>query len=128
MNAMPDDAPAPDALPDDGYRELLLALGSAVRPFMCAGTNRTRVTSRVAALALALLEGRLGQSVNEWRRSNGLDLDTKLEEYERFVIISALERTEGNVVQATKLLGYGSRQSLYKSLRRLRIDHTVYLP
>jgi transcriptional regulator with PAS, ATPase and Fis domain len=50
------------------------------------------------------------------------DLEHLLEDYERRVITEMLKRHDGNVARATLALGLGSRQTLYKKLKRLAID------
>ncbi|HYO90384.1 MAG TPA: sigma-54 dependent transcriptional regulator, partial [Pyrinomonadaceae bacterium] len=52
-------------------------------------------------------------------RSN---LDNLLEDYERRVITETLRRHDCNVARAADALGLGSRQTLYKKLKRLAID------
>lgn len=52
-------------------------------------------------------------------RSN---LDNLLEDYERRVITETLKRHDCNVARAADALGLGSRQTLYKKLKRLAID------
>ncbi|PYS67742.1 MAG: hypothetical protein DMF69_22200 [Acidobacteria bacterium] len=49
-------------------------------------------------------------------------LDDLLESYERRVITEALRRHDCNVARASEALGLGSRQTLYKKLKRLAID------
>jgi transcriptional regulator with PAS, ATPase and Fis domain len=49
-------------------------------------------------------------------------LDDLLESYERRVITEALKRHDCNVARASEALGLGSRQTLYKKLKRLAID------
>jgi transcriptional regulator with GAF, ATPase, and Fis domain len=49
-------------------------------------------------------------------------LDDLLESYERRVITEALRRHDCNVAKASEALGLGSRQTLYKKLKRLAID------
>jgi transcriptional regulator with GAF, ATPase, and Fis domain len=49
-------------------------------------------------------------------------LDELLESYERRVITETLKRNDGNVARASEELGLGSRQTLYKKLKRLAID------
>ena len=52
----------------------------------------------------------------------GESLDDLLESYERRVITEALKRHDCNVARASEALGLGSRQTLYKKLKRLAID------
>jgi len=49
-------------------------------------------------------------------------LDELLESYERRVITETLKRHDCNVAKASEALGLGSRQTLYKKLKRLAID------
>jgi transcriptional regulator with PAS, ATPase and Fis domain len=49
-------------------------------------------------------------------------LDEMLESYERRVITETLKRNDGNVARTSEELGLGSRQTLYKKLKRLAID------
>ncbi|MGH9907653.1 MAG: sigma 54-interacting transcriptional regulator, partial [Pyrinomonadaceae bacterium] len=49
-------------------------------------------------------------------------LDLLLDDYERRVITEALKRHDCNVARASEALGLGSRQTLYKKLKRLAID------
>ena len=49
-------------------------------------------------------------------------LDDLLESYERRVITETLRRHDCNVAKASEALGLGSRQTLYKKLKRLAID------
>jgi transcriptional regulator with PAS, ATPase and Fis domain len=49
-------------------------------------------------------------------------LDDLLDNYERRVITEALKRHDCNVARASEALGLGSRQTLYKKLKRLAID------
>lgn len=50
------------------------------------------------------------------------NLDHLLEDYERRVITETLKRHDCNVARAADALGLGSRQTLYKKLKRLAID------
>jgi len=52
----------------------------------------------------------------------GERLDDLLESYERRVITETLKRHDCNVAKASEALGLGSRQTLYKKLKRLAID------
>ena len=54
-------------------------------------------------------------------------LDDLLENYERRVITETLKRHDCNVAKATEALGLGSRQTLYKKLKRLAIDVSEFL-
>ena len=49
-------------------------------------------------------------------------LDEMLDNYERRVITETLKRHDCNVARASEALGLGSRQTLYKKLKRLAID------
>ena len=49
-------------------------------------------------------------------------LDDLLDNYERRVITETLKRHDCNVAKASEALGLGSRQTLYKKLKRLAID------
>src|ERR1051325_603832 len=50
------------------------------------------------------------------------NLDELLDNYERRVITETLKRHDCNVAKASEALGLGSRQTLYKKLKRLAID------
>ena len=54
-------------------------------------------------------------------------LEELLEEYERRVITETLKRNHCNVARTSEALGLGSRQTLYKKLKRLAIDVTDFL-
>ena len=49
-------------------------------------------------------------------------LEVLLEDYERRVITETLKRHDCNVARTSEALGLGSRQTLYKKLKRLAID------
>jgi transcriptional regulator with PAS, ATPase and Fis domain len=55
------------------------------------------------------------------------NLDELLEDYERRVITETLKRNDCNVARTSEALGLGSRQTLYKKLKRLAIDVTDFL-
>ena len=55
------------------------------------------------------------------------NLDNLLESYERRVITETLKRHDCNVAKASEALGLGSRQTLYKKLKRLAIDVSEFL-
>jgi DNA-binding NtrC family response regulator len=55
-------------------------------------------------------------------RSTARRLDDLLESYERRVITETFKRHDCNVARASEALGLGSRQTLYKKLKRLAID------
>jgi transcriptional regulator with PAS, ATPase and Fis domain len=57
----------------------------------------------------------------------GEKLDDLLESYERRVITETLKRHDCNVAKASEALGLGSRQTLYKKLKRLAIDVSDFL-
>ena len=50
------------------------------------------------------------------------NLEVMLEDYERRVITETLRRNDCNVANTSQALGLGSRQTLYKKLKRLAID------
>src|SRR6266850_1708373 len=50
------------------------------------------------------------------------NLDDLLDSYERRVITETLKKHDCNVARASEALGLGSRQTLYKKLKRLAID------
>jgi DNA-binding NtrC family response regulator len=49
-------------------------------------------------------------------------LENMLDDYERRVITETLRRNDYNVARAAAALGLGSRQTLYKKLKRLAIN------
>jgi transcriptional regulator with PAS, ATPase and Fis domain len=55
------------------------------------------------------------------------NLEVLLEDYERRVITETLKRNDCNVARASEALGLGSRQTLYKKIKRLAIDITDFL-
>jgi transcriptional regulator with PAS, ATPase and Fis domain len=55
------------------------------------------------------------------------NLDVLLDDYERRVITETLKRNDCNVARTSEALGLGSRQTLYKKLKRLAIDVTDFL-
>jgi transcriptional regulator with PAS, ATPase and Fis domain len=55
------------------------------------------------------------------------NLELLLEDYERRVITETLRRNDCNVARTSEALGLGSRQTLYKKLKRLAIDITDFL-
>ena len=59
---------------------------------------------------------------NRQTEATGEKLDDLLESYERRVITETLKRHDCNVAKASEALGLGSRQTLYKKLKRLAID------
>jgi transcriptional regulator with PAS, ATPase and Fis domain len=54
-------------------------------------------------------------------------LDELLEDYERQLITETLKRNDCNVARTSEALGLGSRQTLYKKLKRLAIDISEFL-
>lgn len=60
-------------------------------------------------------------------RRTGENLELLLEDYERRVITETLKRNDCNVARASEALGLGSRQTLYKKIKRLAIDITDFL-
>ncbi len=54
-------------------------------------------------------------------------LEHLLEDYERRVITETLKRHDCNVARTSEALGLGSRQTLYKKLKRLAIDVSEFL-
>jgi transcriptional regulator with PAS, ATPase and Fis domain len=67
----------------------------------------------------------LEQSQSQKRSSENLEL--LLEDYERRVITETLKRNDCNVARTSEALGLGSRQTLYKKIKRLAIDITDFL-
>ncbi|MEP6820120.1 MAG: sigma-54 dependent transcriptional regulator [bacterium] len=65
------------------------------------------------------------QSLAEKR--SGENLELLLEDYERRVITETLKRNDCNVARTSEALGLGSRQTLYKKIKRLAIDITDFL-
>ena len=55
------------------------------------------------------------------------NLDDLLEDYERQLITETLKRNDCNVARTSEALGLGSRQTLYKKLKRLAIDIGEFL-
>jgi transcriptional regulator with PAS, ATPase and Fis domain len=60
-------------------------------------------------------------------KRSGENLELLLEDYERRVITETLKRNDCNVARASEALGLGSRQTLYKKIKRLAIDITDFL-
>jgi transcriptional regulator with PAS, ATPase and Fis domain len=54
-------------------------------------------------------------------------LDELLDDYERRLITQTLKQHDNNVARASAALGLGSRQTLYKKLKRLTIDIGEFL-
>ena len=59
--------------------------------------------------------------------SSARNLDELLEDYERQLITETLKRNDCNVARTSEALGLGSRQTLYKKLKRLAIDISEFL-
>jgi transcriptional regulator with PAS, ATPase and Fis domain len=55
------------------------------------------------------------------------NLEELLDDYERRVITDTLKRNDCNVARTSEALGLGSRQTLYKKIKRLAIDITDFL-
>ena len=55
------------------------------------------------------------------------NLDHLLEDFERRIITETLRRHDCNVARTSVALGLGSRQTLYKKLKRLAIDVGEFL-
>ena len=66
------------------------------------------------------------QMTQDGRRSTE-NLEVLLEDYERRVITETLKRNDCNVARTSEALGLGSRQTLYKKLKRLAIDISDFL-
>lgn len=58
---------------------------------------------------------------------SGENLELLMEDYERRVITESLKRNDCNVARTSEALGLGSRQTLYKKIKRLAIDITDFL-
>jgi two-component system response regulator HupR/HoxA len=63
-------------------------------------------------------ETRAGMQAEE----SNANLENMLEDFERRVITETLKRNDYNVARTSAALGLGSRQTLYKKLKRLAID------
>ena len=61
------------------------------------------------------------RAVLRFEESNA-NLENMLEDFERRVITETLKRNDYNVARTSAALGLGSRQTLYKKLKRLAID------
>lgn len=66
------------------------------------------------------------QGIQAEERS-GERLELLLEDYERRVITETLKRNDCNVARTSEALGLGSRQTLYKKIKRLAIDISDFL-
>ena len=64
---------------------------------------------------------------DQTERRSGENLELLLEDYERRVITETLKRNDCNVARTSEALGLGSRQTLYKKIKRLAIDITDFL-
>ena len=58
---------------------------------------------------------------------SGENLELLMEDYERRVITETLKRNDCNVARTSEALGLGSRQTLYKKIKRLAIDISDFL-
>ena len=67
-----------------------------------------------------------GEQLQSEKRS-GENLELLMEDYERRVITETLKRNDCNVARTSEALGLGSRQTLYKKIKRLAIDITDFL-
>jgi transcriptional regulator with PAS, ATPase and Fis domain len=61
-------------------------------------------------------------SISQSGSRSAENLDLLLEDYERRVITETLKRNDCNVARTSEALGLGSRQTLYKKIKRLAID------
>jgi len=66
-------------------------------------------------------------SADEEGARSSENLELLLEDYERRVITETLKRNDCNVARTSEALGLGSRQTLYKKIKRLAIDITDFL-
>lgn len=78
--------------------------------------NRHQIHQRI-------LPDNANQMIDETERS----LEQLLDEYERRVITQTLKEHDCNVARTSAALGLGSRQTLYKKLKRLAIDVGEFL-
>lgn len=69
----------------------------------------------------------LDSSLRGNTESSERSLDELLEDYERRVITQTLKEHDCNIARASAALGLGSRQTLYKKLKRLTIDIGEFL-
>jgi transcriptional regulator with PAS, ATPase and Fis domain len=60
-------------------------------------------------------------------KGSGENLELLLEDYERRVITETLKRNDCTVARTSEAVGLGSRQTLYKKIKRLAIDITDFL-
>ena len=63
-----------------------------------------------------------GSQASEGASTAPADLEHLMEDFERRVITETLKRNDYNVARAAAALGLGSRQTLYKKLKRLAIN------
>ncbi len=63
----------------------------------------------------------------DFEKRSGENLELLMEDYERRVITETLKRNDCNVARTSEALGLGSRQTLYKKIKRLAIDITDFL-
>ena len=68
------------------------------------------------------ISSRIRPQGSDSNESSPEKLEDLLESYERRVITETLKRHDCNVARASEALGLGSRQTLYKKLKRLAID------
>jgi transcriptional regulator with PAS, ATPase and Fis domain len=61
------------------------------------------------------------------KNASAPNLEALLEDYERRVITETLRQHDHNVARASAALGLGSRQTLYKKLKRLAIDVSEFI-
>jgi transcriptional regulator with PAS, ATPase and Fis domain len=69
-----------------------------------------------------ILPSQSAHAAQETPPRNAADLEHLLEDFERRVITETLRRHDYNVARAATALGLGSRQTLYKKLKRLAIN------
>lgn len=67
------------------------------------------------------------QAATDTSSESPAHLENMLDDYERCVITETLRRNDYNVARAATELGLGSRQTLYKKLKRLAINVGVFL-
>jgi transcriptional regulator with PAS, ATPase and Fis domain len=77
-----------------------------------------QISRHISPVSLAQLQA---------EKRSGENLELLLEDYERRVITETLKRNDCNVARASEALGLGSRQTLYKKIKRLAIDITDFL-
>ena len=64
---------------------------------------------------------------SQGRKQGNEKLEELMDDYERRVITDTLKRNDCNVARTSEVLGLGSRQTLYKKIKRLAIDITDFL-